>query len=98
MTKERLNEILKILLEKDESVETTDLLEEIRKGFSDDENAKKVEELQTKYDALQQRYIDTFKSVIDGEGDNTPPTPKKEEKEIPPDALTTFEDIFKEEN
>lgn len=93
---ERLNEILKTLLEKDESVETTDLLNEIRNGFVENENNQKATEWEQKYNELQQRYVETFKSVIDKPADNTPPAPPKEEKVIPPEALTTFDDIFVE--
>ena len=97
MKQERLAEILKILLAKDESVENAEMLEEIRKGFEEIDTSK-ITELQTKYDALQQKYIDTFKSVLDKPAnENTPPVPKQEEVVIPPDAKTTFEDIFIDE-
>lgn len=97
MKQERLAEILKILLAKDESVENAELLEEIRKGFEED-NTSELTDLKQKYDALQQKYIDTFKSVLDKPNtENTPPVPKQEEVEIPPDAKTTFEDIFIDE-
>lgn len=94
---ERLNEILNTLLAKDESVETTDLLNEIRVGFTENENNQLANEWEQKYNELEKRYIDTFKSVLDKKEDYTPPAPKKEEKQIPPDALTTFDDIFIDE-
>ena len=97
MKLERLNEILSQLLAKDESVETTDLLNEIRTGFTENENNQKANEWEEKYNELEQRYISTFKSVLDKKEDYTPPTPKKEEKAVPPDALTTFDDIFIDE-
>lgn len=97
MKLERLNEILKILIEKDESIETTDLLNEIRTGFQESENNKKAEEWEQKYNELEKRYIDTFKTVLDKPEDYSPPAPKKEEKQKPADALTTFDDIFIEE-
>lgn len=92
MKKERLNEILKELLERNESVETTALLEELRQGYTENDNSAEVEGWKTKYSELEQKYIDTFKNILnnDPEQQGAPVV----EKEVNPASQITFDDIF----
>lgn len=97
MKKERLNEILGELLKKDESVETTALLEELRQGYTEDNSSVEIENWKTKYTELEQKYIDTFKNILNQEPEQTgAPAPKQVEVNTPPEAQITFEDIFTE--
>ena len=96
MKRERLNEILTELSKKDESVETTALLEELRQGYTED-SAKEIENWENKYKELEKKYVETFRSnLVDAPEDNTPPTPSVEEKVVPPEASMTFDDMFEE--
>lgn len=93
MTNKRLNEILKILMEKDESVETAELLNEIKQGYNEPKESKeRITKLEADYKALEQKYINTFKnSISDEEPETSAPV---QEKITAPESETTFEDIF----
>lgn len=99
MDKNRFNEILGILMEKDNSVETADLLNELKNGYADTEqHQNRITELENNYKALEQKYIDTFKSSL------TNPTtqpqgqeqPQVQTEEVVEFKTATFNDIFTE--
>lgn len=95
MDKSRLNEILGILLEKDNSVETADLLNELRNGYQDTDSLNQsLAESEQKYRTLEQKYIDTFRTTLNSQESTTQQTQVTQTVE-PAEATTTFEDIFK---
>lgn len=95
MNKERFNEILGELLKRDESVETTSLLEELRQGYTENTNEAEIEGWKTKYNDLEKKYIDTFKNILNNEPEEQgAPAPQVVEKEINPASQMTFDDIF----
>lgn len=91
MDKNRFNEILGILMEKDNSVETADLLNELKNGYVDTEqHQNRITELENSYKTLEQKYIDTFKSTLTDTTSTTQP-----QTEQPVEIQTaTFDDIF----
>lgn len=92
MDKQRFNEILGILLEKDNSVETADLLNELKNGYADtDTHQQRINELENNYKALEQKYIDTFKSSLTEPQAQSQPNAEPAPVEI---QTATFEDIF----
>lgn len=93
MDKNRFNEILGILMEKDNSVETADLLNELKNGYVDTEqHQNRITELENSYKTLEQKYIDTFKSTLT---DTTSTTQTQSQTEQPVEIQTaTFDDIF----
>lgn len=100
MNRERYNEILGELLKLNETVETTTLLEELRNGFNEPGgNSSELEEANARYKALEQKYIDTFKSNLQATVSKETPIESKigkeevnEEVEI---KTASFDDIFK---
>ena len=96
MDKVRFNEILGKLLEKDNSIETTDMLNELKTHFESFEKSEdKIKELEDNYKALEQKYIDTFKNTLTES--KTEEQPKQETQEKPELNIATFDDIFKTE-
>lgn len=96
MDKVRFNEILGKLLEKDNSIETTDMLNELKTHFESFEEADgKIKELEDNYKALEQKYIDTFKNTLTES--KTEEQPKQETQEKTELNIATFDDIFKTE-
>lgn len=94
MDKNRFNEILGILMEKDNSVETADLLNELKNGYADTEqHQNRITELENSYKTLEQKYIDTFKSTLT---DTTSTTQTQTQTEKPVEVIqtATFDDIF----
>lgn len=96
MDKVRFNEILGKLLEKDNSIETTDMLNELKTHFESFEKSEgKIKELEDNYKALEQKYIDTFKNTLTES--KTEEQPKEETQEKIELNIATFDDIFKTE-
>ena len=96
MDKVRFNEILGKLLEKDNSIETTDMLNELKTHFESFEKSEgKIKELEDNYKALEQKYIDTFKNTLTES--KTEEQPKQETQEKTELNIATFDDIFKTE-
>ena len=96
MDKVRFNEILGKLLEKDNSIETTDMLNELKTHFESFEKSEgKIKELEDNYKALEQKYIDTFKNTLTDS--KTEEQPKQETQEKTELNIATFDDIFKTE-
>ena len=96
MDKVRFNEILGKLLEKDNSIETTDMLNELKTHFESFEKSEgKIKELEDNYKALEQKYIDTFKNTLtESKTEEQPKEETQEKKEL---NIATFDDIFKTE-
>ena len=93
MDKVRFNEILGKLLEKDNSIETTDMLNELKTHFESFEKSEgKIKELEDNYKALEQKYIDTFKNTLTES--KTEEQPKQETQEKTELNIATFDDIF----
>lgn len=93
MDKQRFNEILGILMEKDNSIETADLLNELKNGYADtDTHQQRINELESNYKALEQKYIDTFKSTLTDTTSTTQTQTQTEKVEVIQTA--TFDDIF----
>lgn len=94
MDKKRMNEIFSTLLEQNENVETAKLLKELQDGYEEPENNKKeLEDLKTKYSALEQDYINTFKnSLSDEPEDNSAPGIEKAVENVEPQK--TFEEML----
>ncbi len=102
MNRERYNEILSKLLELNETVETTTLLEELRNGFNEpgtSDNSKELEEANNRYKELEQLYINTFKSNLQSTVSKETPIESeigKEEVNKEVEIKTaSFDDIFK---
>ena len=96
MDKVRFNEILGKLLEKDNSIETTDMLNELKTHFESFEKSEgKIKELEDNYKALEQKYIDTFKNTLTDS--KTEDQSKEETQEKTELNIATFDDIFKTE-
>ena len=96
MDKVRFNEILGKLLEKDNSIETTDMLNELKTHFESFEKSEgKIKELEDNYKALEQKYIDTFKNTLTDS--KTEEQSKEETQEKTELNIATFDDIFKTE-
>ena len=100
MNRERYNEILAELLKLNETVETTTLLEELRNGFNEpNSNSSELEEANARYKALEQKYIDTFKSNLQSTVSKETPIESeigKEEVNKEVEIKTaSFDDIFK---
>lgn len=96
MDKSRFNEILGKLLEKDNSIETTDMLNELKTHFESFEKSEgKIKELEDNYKALEQKYIDTFKNTLTDS--KTEEQSKEETQEKTELNIATFDDIFKTE-
>ena len=96
MDKGRFNEILGKLLEKDNSIETTDMLNELKTHFESFEKSEgKIKELEDNYKALEQKYIDTFKNTLTDS--KTEEQSKEETQEKTEINIATFDDIFKTE-
>ena len=97
MNRERYNEILSKLLELNETVETTTLLEELRNGFNEPgtvDTSKELEDANNRYKELEQLYISTFKSNL--QNTTVKETPVNTEINSEPDIkVATFDDIFK---
>lgn len=93
MEKARFNEILGKLLEKDNSIETTDMLNELKTHFESFEKSEgKIKELEDNYKALEQKYIDTFKNTLTDS--KTEEQPKQETQDKTELNIATFDDIF----
>lgn len=93
MDKVRFNEILGKLLEKDNSIETTDMLNELKTHFESFEKSEgKIKELEDNYKALEQKYIDTFKNTLTDS--KTEEQPKQETQDKTELNIATFDDIF----
>ena len=96
MDKGRFNEILGKLLEKDNSIETTDMLNELKTHFESFEKSEgKIKALEDNYKALEQKYIDTFKNTLTES--KTEEQSKEETQEKTELNIATFDDIFKTE-
>ena len=96
MDKVRFNEILGKLLEKDNSIETTDMLNELKTHFESFEKSEgKIKELEDNYKALEQKYIDTFKNTLTDS--KTEEQSKEETQDKTELNIATFDDIFKTE-
>lgn len=95
MDSKRFNEILGILMEKDNSVETADLLNELKNGYAETEqHQNRITELENSYKTLEQKYIDTFKSTLT-DTNSTTQTQTQAQTEQPVEIQTaTFDDIF----
>lgn len=94
MDSKRFNEILGILMEKDNSVETADLLNELKNGYADTEqHQNRITELENNYKTLEQKYIDTFKSTLT-DTTSTTQTQTPTEKPVEVIQTATFDDIF----
>lgn len=90
MKKERFNEILGVLIEQNENIETAKLLQELKEGF-DDSIELKYNELQEKYNNLEKEYIDTFKnSLVETE-------PSKVEEPVKEEEMITIDSLFTEQ-
>ena len=96
MDKGRFNEILGKLLEKDNSIETTDMLNELKTHFESFEKSEdKIKELEDNYKALEQKYIDTFKNTLtESKTEEQSKEGTQEKTEL---NIATFDDIFKTE-
>ena len=93
MEKARFNEILGKLLEKDNSIETTDMLNELKTHFESFEKSEdKIKELEDNYKALEQKYIDTFKNTL--ADSKTEEQAKQETQDKTELNIATFDDIF----
>ena len=99
MNRERYNEILSKLLELNETVETTTLLEELRNGFNEPgtvDNSKELEDANNRYKELEQLYISTFKANLQNTTVKETPKSTPEINSEPDIKVATFDDIFKE--
>ena len=96
MDSKRFNEILGILMEKDNSIETADLLNELKNGYADtQQHQQRITELENSYKTLEQKYIDTFKSSLtDNTSTSTTQTQTQTEQTVEVIQTATFDDIF----
>lgn len=94
MDKKRMNEIFSTLLEQNENVETAKLLKELQDGYEEPEkDRQELEDLKTKYSALEQDYINTFKnSLTDTPEDKSAPGIENLKVEEVPEK--TFEEML----
>ena len=100
MNKERFNEILNELSKLNETVETTTLLEELRKGYNEPttvDNSKELEEANKKYKDLEALYIKTFRDNLNKTVEKETPKNNDINVDEPKVKVATFNDIFKEE-
>lgn len=101
MNRERYNEILSELSKLSETVETTTLLEELRKGFNEPnavDNSKELEEANKKYKDLETLYINTFRDNLNKTVEKETPKNNDINVEEPKVKVATFNDIFNENN
>ena len=101
MNRERYNEILSELSKLSETVETTTLLEELRKGFNEPnsvDNSKELEEANKKYKDLETLYINTFRDNLNKTVEKETPKNNDINVEEPKVKDATFNDIFNENN